>query len=261
MEEEKLAYTGFASVYDLFMDEIPYEKWCETIVGYLKDYGVTDGLVLELGCGTGTFTELMAQKGFDMIGVDNSPQMLEEAMEKRAETGSDILYLLQDMREFELYGTVRAIVSVCDSMNYLEEEEDLKEVFRLANNYLDPRGVLIFDMKTAHYYRDVMGDKILAENRDEGSFIWENTWYEEEQANGYELTLFIRDDETGLYEKQEEIHYQYAYDLSRVIELIEEAGMEFVGVYDEKTHREPDERSERVYFIAREKESEGKYYV
>ena len=105
---------------------------------------VTDGLVLELGCGTGTMTGLLAGKGYDMIGVDNSEEMLAEAMEKRVESGQDILYLLQDMREFELYGTVRAVISVCDSVNYITEPEELQEVFRLVNNYLDPKGVFIF---------------------------------------------------------------------------------------------------------------------
>ena len=96
---------------------------------------------MDLGCGTGTMTEKLADYGYDMIGVDNSEDMLELAMEKRMESGKDILYLLQDMREFELYGTVRAIVSVCDSVNYITEPEELEEVFRLVNNYLDPKGV------------------------------------------------------------------------------------------------------------------------
>lgn len=116
------AYTSFASVYDTFMDNIPYEEWAEYLSRLLAEYEVTDGIVLDLGCGTGTLTELMAARGFDMIGVDYSEEMLEIAMEKRAESGRDILYLLQDMREFELYGTVRAVISICDSLNYITEE-------------------------------------------------------------------------------------------------------------------------------------------
>ena len=108
------AYTSFASVYDTFMDNIPYEEWAEYLVDLLKEYGINDGLVLDLGCGTGNMTELLASAGYDMIGVDNAEEMLEIAMEKREKSGHDILYLLQDMREFELYGTVKAIVSICD---------------------------------------------------------------------------------------------------------------------------------------------------
>ena len=136
------AYGKFAQVYDLFMDNIDYESWAAYVEKHLKARGIEDGLVLELGCGTGSMTELLAEKGYDMIGVDNSEDMLEIAMEKRIESGHDILYLLQNMQEFELYGTVRAIVSVCDCVNYVTEKNELQEVFRLVNNYLDPQGIL-----------------------------------------------------------------------------------------------------------------------
>ena len=129
------AYTSFAEVYDMFMDNIPYEDWCGYLTSLLKEYGITDGLVLDLGCGTGTLTELLAKEGYDMIGVDVSEDMLQEAIEKRAESGLPILYLLQDMREFELYGTVRAVVSICDSLNYILDYDDLAHVFSLVNNY------------------------------------------------------------------------------------------------------------------------------
>ena len=125
------AYTGFAEVYDTFMDNIPYGEWCRYLTGLLKKYGVEDGLVLDLGCGTGSVTELLAEEGYDMIGVDNSEDMLQIAMDKRAASGRDILYLLQDMRDFELYGTVAAVVSICDCINYILEYDDLVEVFSL----------------------------------------------------------------------------------------------------------------------------------
>ena len=132
------AYGEFARVYDLFMSDVDYDSWSEYIIRLLREDGIKDGLVLELGCGTGSLTTRLAKAGYDMIGVDNSPAMLQEAMEKKEEQSLDILYLMQDMREFELYGTVKAVVSICDSMNYIPEEEDLLEVFRLVNNYLDP---------------------------------------------------------------------------------------------------------------------------
>ena len=120
------AYTSFAAVYDLFMDNIPYQEWSRYLISLLKERGVRDGLVLDLGCGTGSLTELLAASGYDMIGVDYSGEMLNVAMEKRARSGRQILYLQQDMREFELYGTVRAVVCVCDSLNYLLEEEEIE---------------------------------------------------------------------------------------------------------------------------------------
>ncbi|MGN0373008.1 MAG: class I SAM-dependent DNA methyltransferase [Enterocloster sp.] len=245
------AYTSFAQVYDTFMDNIPYEEWAGYVRELLEEQGAADGLVLDLGCGTGSLTELLAGFGYDMIGVDNSEDMLEIAMDKRSASGQDILYLLQDMREFELYGTVRAVVSICDSMNYILDHEDLVQVFRLVNNYLDPRGVFIFDMNTEYKYRELMADNTFAEDREECSFIWNNFYDEEERINEYDLTLFIREGE--LYRKFEETHYQRAYSLKEVRQAAEEAGMEFVAAYDAFTRGPVKEDSDRMYVILREK--------
>lgn len=230
------AYTSFASVYDLFMDNVPYEQWSGYLVSLLQEYGIEDGLILDLGCGTGSLTEQLAKKGYDMIGVDNSSDMLEIAMDKKAASGLDILYLMQDMRDFELYGTVKAVVSICDSMNYILSEDELTTVFRLVNNYLDPGGIFIFDLNTIYKY-SLMGDATIAENREEGSFIWENSYYEEDRMNEYDLTLFIRQ-ESGLYEKYEETHYQKAYELETVKQLLADAGMEYICAYDAFTREQ-----------------------
>ena len=246
------AYTSFASVYDTFMDNIPYEEWAEYLVDLLKEYGISDGLVLDLGCGTGNMTELLAASGYDMIGVDNAEEMLEIAMDKREKSGHDILYLLQDMREFELYGTVKAIVSICDSINYITEEEDLLEVFRLANNYLDPKGIFIFDFNTVYKYREVLGNQTIAEDREDCSFIWDNYYYEDEQINEYELSLFIKENDSNLYRKYQEMHYQRAYDLETIKRLVEESGLEFITAFDAFTRNMPTNESERVYVVARE---------
>lgn len=245
------AYTSFAQVYDLFQDNVPYEEWAVYLADLLKEYGAEDGLVLDLGCGTGSMTQLLAKAGYDMIGADNSEEMLEMAMEKRAAAGLDILYLLQDMREFELYGTVRAVVSICDSMNYILEPEDLVRVFRLVNNYLDPEGVFIFDLNTEYKYRELIGENTFAEDREESSFIWQNYYDEEERINEYDLTLFIREGE--LYRKFEETHFQRCYSLDEVKAAAEAAGMEFVTAYDAFTKDPVKEDSERIYVILKEK--------
>lgn len=245
------AYVSFAAVYDVFMDNVPYEEWSRNIVEILKEYGISEGLLLELGCGTGSMTELLAEAGYDMIGVDYSEEMLELAVEKREKSGHDILYLLQDMREFELYGTVKAAVSVCDAMNYITGEEDLLQVFRLVNNYLDPGGIFLFDMNTVYKYEHLLADNTIAENREEGSFIWENYYDPGEGINEYDLTLYIRD-EDGRYRRFEETHYQRAYPVERVLELLKEAGMEVLQVLDADTLEIPVEETERVYIIAKE---------
>ena len=244
------AYSEFAGVYDMFMDNIPYREWGEYLIDLLKEYEINDGLLLDLGCGTGTMTEILSEAGYDMIGVDNADEMLNIAISKREQSGHDILYLNQDMREFELYGTVRGIVSICDSINYITEEDDLLQVFKLVNNYLDIGGLFIFDLNTEYKYRQI-GDATIAENREEGSFIWENNYYEEDMINEYDLTLFIRG-EDGRYDRYMENHLQRAYPRDRVKELIAEAGLEFVTAYDAFTREPVKAESERVYVIARE---------
>ena len=262
------AYTSFASVYDTFMDNVPYGEWGGYIYTLLCRYGVKSGIILDLGCGTGTITEILAGYGYDMIGVDNSEDMLELAMEKRIASGHDILYLLQDMREFELYGTVRAVVSVCDSVNYITEPEELAGVFRLVNNYLDPGGIFLFDFNTEYKYREVMGDCTIAEDRGPCSFIWDNCYYEEERINEYDLTLFIREGTTpgrnegaeeddteengALYRKYTETHFQRGYTLEEIRELLSSAGLIFQAAYDMDTREAAGEKSERVCVIARE---------
>ena len=247
------AYTSFAEVYDTFMDNVPYQEWADYLEERLKEYGIEDGLVMELGCGTGSMTQILSEKGYDMIGIDNSEDMLELAQEKKEKTGRDILYLLQDMREFELYGTVRAVVSVCDCVNYVTEEEDLAEVFRLVNNYLDPDGVFLFDFNTKYKYQEILGDQVIAEDREACSFIWDNFYYEEERINEYDLTLFIQEDASeDLYRRYQETHYQRGYTLEEMKELVERSGLVFEAAYDAVTHEEPTEKSERIYIVARE---------
>lgn len=246
------SYTSFAKVYDTFMDNVPYDEWCSYVHDLLKEYKIEEGIVLDLGCGTGSVTERLAAKGYDMIGVDYSSEMLDIAMQKPSKDEYGILYLLQDMREFELYGTVNAIVSLCDSINYITEEEDLLKVFQLVNNYLDPRGIFIFDLNTEFKYREMLGEQTIAEAREDCSFIWDNYYDEEEMMNEYELTLFVQEQDSKLYERYQEYHYQKAYKLEQIKELLEKAGLEFVTVYEAMTKKEPNEICERVYVVARE---------
>lgn len=250
------AYTSFAMVYDQLMDNVPYEAWCAYLTGLLREYGCREGLVLELGCGTGALTRLLAAEGYDMIGLDNSPDMLSIARERQAEEGTDILYLLQDMAAFELYGTVAAAVSLCDSMNYITEYQELVQVFRLVNNYLDPGGCFIFDLNTPYKYRELLADNTFAENREDCSFIWENTYDAGTGLNEYALTLFLRG-EDGRYERFEEFHYQRAYTVETVKKAAAEAGMDLIAVYDAFTRDAPSDTCERVYVVLRERGKSG----
>lgn len=262
------AYTDFASVYDTFMDETPYEEWCEFLIELLHRYEekevTTDekllqeqNSILDLGCGTGTLTELLAAKGYDMIGIDNSQEMLQIAMEKKERSGLDILYLLQDMREFELYGAVGAVVSVCDSLNYLLREEDLLSVFRLVENYLYPNGLFIFDFNTVYKYETIIGDATIAENREDCSFIWENYYHPQEEINEYDLTIFVKNKEEkdDCFRRFRETHYQRGYRLEQMKRLLYQAGLSFLTAIDADTHEEVTAESERIYVVAKRAKS------
>ena len=252
------AYTSFAEVYDIFMDNIPYEEWADYLDEMLKEYHIPNNMVLELGCGTGNMTELLASKGYDMIGTDISEEMLNVAMEKRAEKGDSILYLLQDMRELELYSTVGTIFSVCDSLNYILDEDELLEVFSLVNNYLFPGGIFIFDFNTDHKYRDIIGETTIAENREDCSFIWENFYDPEEEINEYDLTVFVRE-EGDTFRRFTETHFQRGYTVEQMLALVGRAGMSVVEVLDADTGEAVTDRSQRVYVIAKEKEKDRSF--
>lgn len=269
------AYTGFAEVYDTFMDDIPYEQWAQYVVKLLEENGVNPQIenpsIVDLGCGTGTFTELLRSFGFQMIGIDNSQDMLMIANNKKIENNSEreeceeceeidelegseeldpTIYTLQDMRDFAVPMPVSAVVSICDSMNYIIEEDELIDVFKCVKDALDKNGVFIFDMKTQHFYRDVLGENTIAENREEAAFIWDNYYYEDESINEYELSIFVQE-ENGLYRKYEETHVQRGYTIEEVKIAVNKAGLEIVNIYDAFTQDPPTEMSERVYFVVR----------
>lgn len=259
------AYTDFASVYDTFMDDTPYGQWADFLASLIKKYGVSKpcsketnildtekNLVLDLGCGTGTLTELLAQKGFDMIGIDNSEEMLNIAMSKKEKSGNEILYLCQDMRELDLYSTVGTVFSVCDSVNYLLEDDEVIETFSLVNNYLYPHGIFIFDFNTVYKYETVIGDTTIAENRENCSFIWENYYHEDEHVNEYDLTIFAKEKESKLFRRFTETHFQRGYTVAEMKGFVEAAGMEIVEILDADSHQNPTAESERIYMIARE---------
>ena len=202
------AYTSFARVYDMFMDNVPYEVWGRYIVEKLRANGIDSGYVVDLGCGTGKLTTLLADAGYDMIGID---------------------------------------------INYILEPEDLQAVFFCVSESLKEGGIFIFDINTPYKYEVLMADNTIAENRDEGSFIWDNYYDADEKINEYDLTLFIKEqseDEDDIYKKFEETHFQRCYEISELKELLEQSGLVFDAVYDAYTDDQVKCDSEKVTVIA-----------
>ncbi len=247
------SYESFSEVYDKFMEDVPYDKWLDMLEKIWSKYNLKPNLILDLACGTGNMTIRLAQKGYDMIGVDLSEDMLLKAKEK-AETKSlkNILFLNQDMREFELYGTVDSIICLCDSINYILEPDELFNVFKLVSNYLNPGGLFIFDINTIYKFENILGSSSFCETTENSAYIWENYYDREEMINEFYVNFFI-EKENGLYERFEEYHYEKGYSAEAVSLLLKKAGLNLMGIYDELSFKKPNDKSERIYFVAMEK--------
>lgn len=243
-------YENFAEVYDTFMENIPYEEWLIYIEKIWAKFNIKPKLIADLGCGTGNITIPLAKKGYELIGIDNSFQMLAKAREKSIKENLNILYLEQDMREFELYGTVDCIISICDSINYILEEDELLQVFKWVNNYLEPKGLFIFDINTIYKFENILSDNSFSQTTENSAYTLENYFDNEEMINEFYTNFFIEDEKTNLYHRFEEIHYEKAYSIKKIKELIKKSGLELLAVYDELTFNKPKEDSQRVFFIA-----------
>ena len=270
------SYRSFASVYDEFMDGTDYHKTADQIQDMITRFGVSKptqkrtgaseardvllaaekNLVVDLGCGTGKFTEILADRGYDVMGINLSEEMLGIALERRDSLRHRTLYLCQDMREFELYGTAGTFVSVGDSVNYLLTDEDMIKLFKRVNTFLFPGGIFVFDFKTLHLYRDVIGDSTIAEDREDCSFIWENWYDDESRINEYDLSLFIREtgvkEDDNLFRKYQEIHRQRGYTLEEMKRFAEEAGLTWIAEMDSDSMGPVSEESERILCVVRE---------
>ena len=265
------SYTDFAYLYDTFMEDVPYDKWADLLSSLFKAYGNNIHSVCDMGCGTGTLTRMMSERGFDMIGVDLSQDMLAVALDKQyslddidddieerglldSEYKNDILYICQDMSELSLLEPVDAVYSVCDSINYLITDEDMSSCFKNVYNNLNKDGLFIFDFNTVYKYETVIGDTTIAENRENESFIWENYYSSEDHINEYDVTFFVRDEYNGdedMFRRFTETHLQRGYELSEMKIFAKKAGFKYVTSLDEATHKEPTKESERIYLILR----------
>lgn len=240
------SYKDFAQIYDLFMNDVPYKKWVLYLKRIWNKYNFNPKLIAELGCGTGNITIQLANKNYDMIGIDISEDML--AIAKQKSEGLNILYLSQDITQFELYGTVDCIISLCDSLNYILKTNDLFKVFKLVNNYLNPKGLFIFDINTEYKFKNILGTNTFAETKSNAAYIWENFYNKNKKINEYYLNFFIKQTQTN-YKRFKEIHYERAYSINTIKKLLKKSNLKLLAVYDAFTFNKPKKDSERIYFV------------
>lgn len=241
-------YNDFAYVYDRLINDVDYKEWADYYFKIFQRYGLSPNLGLDLGCGTGNLTVELANRGIEMTGVDLSEDMLMVAREKSE--GKDILYLNQDMTEFELYGTVDFIVSSLDCVNYITDKRDLLKVMKLVNNYLEPGGLFIFDINTRYKLENVIGDKSFILEDDDCFCSWQNEYDKKRKLSDFYLTFFMKNGEN--YTRFDEHHTERAYDIEEINALIESSGMRLLKVYHNLSFENPKKNSERVFFVAQE---------
>ncbi len=241
-------YQEFAGVYDRMMSEIPYDKWFERLDKLIAGRFGRRCFVCELGCGTGEMTGRFSDAGYEVAGIDISPDMLALAADKKKK-GQNILYLNQDMTDFSLHKPADVVLCICDSINYLLKEQELYETFRCVRENLAEGGLFVFDMKTSYCYEKVLGNTVRVEDADDYTVIWENTYDPEPGINEYALTIFVRHEDGG-YERTDECHCQRAYGQAVVEELLARAGLRLCGVYGADLQRQPGAEDERIYYVA-----------
>lgn len=240
-------YENFAEVYDIFMQNAPYKSWALYIQKIWKTFGLKPSLIIELGCGTGNITNLLAKKGYNIIGIDNSCAMLSKAKQKAKDL--NILYINQDIRKLNLLKKADCIISICDTINYILKEEELLHVFKLINNYLKEEGLFIFDINTYYKFKHILSNNTFSETKENAAYTLENFFDIETKINEFYTNFFIKDENTNMYHRFEEIHYQKAYSIKTIKALIKKAGLKFIAVYDDLTFDYPKRNSERIFFV------------
>jgi SAM-dependent methyltransferase len=242
-------YNGFAYCYDMLMQDIDYSGWADHIEGLFRKFGLQPSLVADLGCGTGSFCIEMSKRDYDMIGIDLSEDMLSIAKTKAIEQGRDILFLNQGISDFELYGTVDAAVCLLDSINYVTYKKDVKKAFKLVENYLNPGGLFIFDINTRYKFENILSDNVFYQVSDDVSYIWQNEYDKKSRICRFDLTFFSREGE--LYRRFDEVHYERAYDVEELSEMIAASGMKLCGTYAGLGFGKPREKSDRIFFVCK----------
>lgn len=240
-------YLDFAYYYDKLTYDVEYKKIAEFIKRIFDRYAKNDvSLVCDLACGTGSICNLLSDFGYDMIGVDFSPNMLDVAAEKKGER--NILYLNQDISNFELYGTVDAFLCLLDSVNHLNNEKDFDRMFCLANNYLNPEGLFVFDVNSPYKFKNILADNVFTYDSDDIYYVWENELDEKNGICTFYLTFFVN--ENGLYRRFDEVHTERIYTDEKIRKTAEKSGFEVVGMFGGNyDFAVPEKDSGRIFYV------------
>lgn len=242
-------YGAFAEYYDSLTSNVSYDETTKYVADILDENGIKKGILLDLACGTGTMSVQMAKRGYEVIGIDNSPEMLSEAREKAYEAKEDILFLCQDMCNIDLYGTVECTICLLDSLNHLESEEELQAAFEGVSLFTVPGGLFIFDVNTQYKHKYVLGNNTFVYDNDDVYCVWQNEY--DDESKTVEIFLDFFEEENGLYRRSSEYFTECAFSDEIIRRLLKEAGFSNVKAYGELSRNAPSETEERIFYVAR----------
>ena len=246
-----MSYDNFSRFYDRLTDNVEYEKRADYFCRLLSLCGVEDGILLDLGCGTGSMSVKMAEKGFEVIGVDSIVGMLNAAQQKMFESGTRLLLLNQPMQDIDLYGTVDCAICVLDGLNHLGSAEDVKRTFEKVSLFMNKGGAFAFDVNTIHKHKNVLADNAFVYEFDDLFCVWQNNYNSDD--NSVEISLDFFEEEDGVYYRSGESFTEQAYELADISSWLSQAGFEVVGIFDDLTTDSVSPESERAVFLAKKK--------
>lgn len=243
------AYSGFAQVYDFLMKDVDYDEWVDYIEAIYRREGLKPNTILEIACGTGNITNRLAKKGYDIVGVDISNEMLTFAKNKAYNIGVYVKYLNQDMRELYYNKKLDSILCLCDGFNYILEENDLLAIFKRIYSLLKEDGLFIFDISSYYKLSVILGNNVYAESFENVSYIWENYFDDVNGICELDLTIFKRKNE--LFERYQESHYQRAYKATEIYGMLKKIGFKNICMYKAFTFENPEVEDDRVNFVCK----------
>lgn len=243
-------YGDFAAFYDVLTADVDYPAWAEYLLTLFSRHGGETAQLLDLACGSGSLAAELTARGVDVIGVDGSADMLAVAREKATESGQDILYLCQDMRELDLYGTADGAVCMLDSLNHVLSTRDLLEIFRRLGLFIAPDGLFVFDVNTPHKHAVTLADNTFVFERPELMCVWRNRYFPRRGEVAMALDFFEQNPD-GTYERYEDEVRERAYSLPTWKRLLEQTGFELLAVYGERSFEAPKPDADRWVLVAR----------
>lgn len=243
-----MSYSDFASVYDSLMKNADYKTRADYICNILAGYGIKNGLLLDLACGTGELSLELSRRGFEVIGTDASYEMLSVAQMKAFEADESILYLCQKMQETDLYGTVRAIVCTLDSINHLSGVDELNTTFMRLKNFIDIGGIMIFDVNTVYKHREVLSNNTFVYDERDVFCVWQNTLMGDGRTVRIDLDFFVNNSHDE-YSRMSESFKEVAFTDEEIKAAFETASFTCEAVYGENSFLPVDSTTERAVYV------------